>query len=152
MKKPLLVLTALSLSLSSLITPLQVNAALPIAVQGQTLPSLAPMLETVTPAVVSIAVEGTQVARQRIPDQFRFFFGPNFPTEQFQERPFRGLGSGVIINASKGYIVTNYHVINDAEKIRVKLYDGREFNAELVGGDQMSDVALLKINTTTNLT
>ncbi|WP_332395752.1 DegQ family serine endoprotease [Vibrio metschnikovii] len=152
MKKPLLVLTALSLSLSSLITPLQVNAALPIAVQGQTLPSLAPMLETVTPAVVSIAVEGTQVARQRIPDQFRFFFGPNFPTEQFQERPFRGLGSGVIINASKGYIVTNYHVINDAEKIRVKLYDGREFSAELVGGDQMSDVALLKINTTTNLT
>lgn len=74
------------------------------------------MLEKVTPAVVSIAVEGTQVSRQRLPDQFRFFFGPDFPTEQLQERPFRGLGSGVIINADKGYVVTNYHVINGAEK------------------------------------
>ncbi|EEX43001.1 outer membrane stress sensor protease DegQ [Vibrio furnissii CIP 102972] len=110
------------------------------------------MLEKVTPAVVSIAVEGTQVSRQRIPDQFRFFFGPDFPTEQLQERPFRGLGSGVVINAKKGYVVTNYHVINGAEKIRVQLHDGREYDAELVGGDQMSDIALLKLEKAKNLT
>ncbi len=146
MKKPLLVLTALSLSLSAILSPLPATAALPLSVNGEQIPSLAPMLEKVTPAVVSIAVEGTQVSRQRLPDQFRFFFGPDFPTEQLQERPFRGLGSGVIINADKGYVVTNYHVINGAEKIRVKLYDGREFDAELVGGDEMSDVALLKLN------
>ncbi|MCE7616309.1 DegQ family serine endoprotease [Vibrio fluvialis] len=152
MKKPLLVLTALSLSLSSIITPLPASAALPLSVSGEQVPSLAPMLEKVTPAVVSIAVEGTQVSRQRIPEQFRFFFGPDFPTEQLQERPFRGLGSGVVINASKGYVVTNYHVINGAEKIRVQLHDGREYDAELVGGDQMSDIALLKLDKAKNLT
>ncbi|MGC9421683.1 Do family serine endopeptidase [Vibrio sp.] len=152
MKKPLLVFTALTLSLSSLITPLQVSAALPLSVQGEQLPSLAPMLEKITPAVVSIAVEGTQVSRQRIPDQFRFFFGPDFPTEQFRERPFRGLGSGVIIDAKHGHVVTNYHVINGAEKIRVQLHDGREFDAELVGGDQMADIALLKLNKAKSLT
>ncbi len=152
MKKPLLVLTALSLSLSSIITPLPASAALPLSVSGEQVPSLAPMLEKVTPAVVSIAVEGTQVSRQRIPDQFRFFFGPDFPTEQLQERPFRGLGSGVVINAKKGYVVTNYHVINGAEKIRVQLHDGREYDAELVGGDQMFDIALLKLEKAKNLT
>ncbi|MFH0223477.1 DegQ family serine endoprotease [Vibrio furnissii] len=152
MKKPLLVLTALSLSLSSIITPLPASAALPLSVSGEQVPSLAPMLEKVTPAVVSIAVEGTQVSRQRIPDQFRFFFGPDFPTEHLQERPFRGLGSGVVINAKKGYVVTNYHVINGAEKIRVQLHDGREYDAELVGGDQMSDIALLKLEKAKNLT
>ncbi|MDW6001762.1 Do family serine endopeptidase [Vibrio mangrovi] len=152
MKKPLLALTALSLCISSIITPLPAAAALPIAVNGEQLPSLAPMLDSVTPAVVSIAVEGTQVSHQRLPEQFRFFFGPDFPTEQLQERPFKALGSGVIINADKGYVVTNYHVINGADKIRVKLYDGREYKAELVGGDKMSDIALVKLEKAKNLT
>ncbi len=152
MKKPLLALTVLSLSLSSIITPITATAALPLSVSGEQMPSLAPMLERVTPAVVSIAVEGTQVSKQRVPEQFRFFFGPDFPVEQMQERPFRGLGSGVIINADKGYVVTNYHVINNAEKIRVQLHDGREYDAELVGGDKMSDVALLKLAEAKNLT
>ncbi|HAS62869.1 MAG TPA: serine endoprotease DegQ [Vibrio sp.] len=152
MKKPLLALTALSLSLSSIITPLPAIAAMPVSVGGEQLPSLAPMLEKVTPAVVSIDVEGTQVSRQRIPEQFRFFFGPDFPAEQLQERPFRGLGSGVIVDANKGHIVTNFHVIKGAEKIRVKLHDGREYDAELIGGDEMSDIALLKLEEAKNLT
>ncbi len=152
MKKPLLALTVLSLSLSSIITPITATAALPLAVNGEQMPSLAPMLEQVTPAVVNIAVEGTQVSHQRVPEQFRFFFGPDFPVEQTQERPFRALGSGVIINADKGYVVTNYHVINNAEKIRVQLQDGREYKAELVGGDKMSDIALLKLDGAKNLT
>ncbi|MDF2153295.1 Do family serine endopeptidase [Vibrio sp. CAU 1672] len=151
MKKPLLVLTALSLSLSAVITPMPATAALPLSIDGQQLPSLAPMLERVTPAVVSIAVEGKQVQTSRIPEQFQFFFGPDFPTEQVRERPFRGLGSGVIINASKGHVVTNYHVIRGADKIRVRLHDGREFDAELVGGDEMSDIALLKLEEAKNL-
>lgn len=152
MKKPLLALTLLSLSVSSLLATTPATAALPLSVQGNSLPSLAPMLEKVTPAVVSVAVEGTQVSKQHLPEQFRFFFGPNFPTEQLQERPFRGLGSGVIIDAKKGYIVTNYHVINGAEKIRVQLHDGREYKAELIGGDKMSDIALLKLEKAKNLT
>ncbi len=152
MKKSLLALTVLSLSLSSVLTPIQATAALPLSMDGQQLPSLAPMLEKVTPAVVSIAVEGKQVQTNRIPEQFQFFFGPDFPMEQTRERPFRGLGSGVIIDASKGHIVTNYHVIKGADEIRVRLYDGREYDAELVGGDEMADVALLKLEKAKNLT
>ncbi|MEZ9160192.1 Do family serine endopeptidase [Vibrio lentus] len=148
MKKPLLALSVLTLSLSSIITPIQATAALPLSVGNEQLPSLAPMLEQVTPAVVSIAVEGKQVQRQQIPEQFQFFFGP----EQTRERPFRGLGSGVIIDAKKGHIVTNYHVINGADDIKVKLHDGREYVAELIGGDQMSDIALLKLEKAKNLT
>ncbi|WP_104401401.1 Do family serine endopeptidase [Vibrio penaeicida] len=152
MKKPLLVLSALTLSLSSIIAPLPATAALPVAVSGVQLPSLAPMLEKVTPAVVSIAVEGKHVATQRVPEAFRFFFGPDFPAEQVQERPFRGLGSGVVVDAKKGHIVTNYHVIKGADEIRVQLHDGREYDAELIGGDEMSDVALLKLEKSENLT
>ncbi|HHF3113615.1 TPA: Do family serine endopeptidase [Vibrio diabolicus] len=152
MKKPLLALTVLSLSLGSIIAPVQATAALPLNVDGQQLPSLAPMLEKVTPAVVSIAVEGKQVQTSRIPEQFQFFFGPDFPMEQRRERPFRGLGSGVIIDAKKGHIVTNYHVIKGADEIRVRLYDGREYDATLVGGDEMADVALLKLEKAKNLT
>ncbi|WP_173424721.1 trypsin-like peptidase domain-containing protein, partial [Photobacterium sanctipauli] len=109
-------------------------------------------LEQVTPAVVSIAVEGKQVSKQRLPDSFRFFFGPDFPEEQVRERPFRGLGSGVIVDADKGYIVTNHHVIGGADKIMVQLHDGRELTAELIGSDQMSDIALLQLKDTDNLT
>lgn len=152
MKKPLLALSLLSLIIGSAVAPTPASAALPFSVSGQQLPSLAPMLEKVTPAVVSIAVEGKQTQQLQIPKQFEFFFGPNQPGGQAQERPFRGLGSGVIIDAKKGYIVTNYHVIDDADDIRVKLHDGREYKAELIGGDKMSDVALLKLKTAKNLT
>ncbi|MGO1298430.1 MAG: trypsin-like peptidase domain-containing protein, partial [Vibrio sp.] len=152
MKKPLLALTALSLSLSSIMAPIPASAAIPMTVSGEHVPSLAPMLKKVTPAVVSIAVEGTQVSRQHIPEQFRFFFGPDFPTEQLEKRPFKGLGSGVIINADKGYVVTNYHVIKGADSIKVQLKDGREYDATLVGSDKMSDIALLKLKKAKNLT
>ena len=151
-KKNRLVISILALAVSSLMTPIIANAALPIAVNNQLIPSLAPMLEQVTPAVVSIAIEGKQVSKQQLPDAYRFFFGPDFPTEQVQERPFRGLGSGVIINADKGYIVTNQHVINNADKIMVQLYDGNEVTAKLVGSDKSSDIALLKIDTPKKLT
>lgn len=111
----------------------------------QKVPSLAPMLEKVTPAVVSISVEGTQVSRQRVPEMFKYFFGPNAPDEQVQERPFKGLGSGVIIDAKNGYVVTNNHVVDNADEIRVKLTDGREFEAKKLGSDEQSDIALLQI-------
>ncbi|GAB54615.1 protease do [Glaciecola punicea ACAM 611] len=108
------------------------------------LPSLAPMLEGTTPAIVSIAVKGTQPTRQQVPEMFRYFFGA--PNNQAQERPFRGLGSGVIIDASKGYIVTNNHVVDNADEILVKLTDGRELVATKLGADEQSDIALLQID------
>lgn len=147
MKKPLLVLTAISLALSTTFVPASASASLPSAVNGESLPSLAPMLEQVTPAVVSVLVEGKKnTQNQSIPEQFRFFFGPDFPVPSSPERQFRGLGSGVIIDAQSGYIVTNYHVINDADKIRVALSDGRETQATLVGGDKLSDIAIIKLD------
>ncbi|RUO62461.1 DegQ family serine endoprotease [Pseudidiomarina insulisalsae] len=115
-------------------------------------PTLAPMLEEVTPAVVNISVKGSREVRQRIPDMFRFFFGPNGPREQVQERPFRGLGSGVIIDAENGYVVTNNHVIEGATEILVTLKDGEQFDAEVIGTDANSDIALLKIKNGENLT
>lgn len=131
---------------SVIFTGLSANAAAPFfsSENGQ-LPSLAPMLKGTTPAIVSISVEGTQVSRQRVPEMFRHFFGGS--NEQVQERPFRGLGSGVIIDAEKGYVVTNNHVVDNADEIIVKLTDGRELKAKKLGADEQSDIALLKIET-----
>ncbi|CZF78334.1 MULTISPECIES: Do family serine endopeptidase [Grimontia] len=151
-KKSLLAMSAIALAVSTTMTALPTTAALPNAVAGESLPSLAPMLEAVSPAVVSIAVEGSHTSKQRIPESFRFFFGPDMPSEQVRERPFRGLGSGVIIDADKGYVITNHHVIDGANKIRVQLHDGREYDAELIGSDGMSDVALLKLEKSEDLT
>nr|WP_275425518.1 DegQ family serine endoprotease [Saliniradius amylolyticus] len=123
------------------------HAALPFFGEDEKqVPSLAPMLEEITPAVVSISVKGTQVSRQQIPEMFKFFFGPNMPDEQRQERPFRGLGSGVIIDAEKGYVVTNNHVVDNADEIVVKLTDGRELEAKKIGSDERSDIALLQVD------
>ncbi|MCE9679977.1 Do family serine endopeptidase DegQ [Shewanella sp. AS1] len=145
MKTKLSLVSAAVLSATLLVMPAVSQAAIPLAVDGQQLPSLAPMLEKTTPAVVAVAVEGTHVSKQRLPDAFRYFFGPNAPREQVQERPFKGLGSGVIIDASKGYIVTNNHVIEGADKILIGLHDGREIEAKLIGTDAETDIALLQI-------
>ena len=122
------------------------HAALPFLGQEDGVPTLAPMLEKTTPAVVSISVEGTQKIRQRVPDLFRYFYGPNTPREQVQEKPFTGLGSGVIIDADEGYIVTNAHVVDNADEITVLLSDGRELEAKKIGEDKDTDIALLKVD------
>jgi len=115
-------------------------AALPISVEGQQLPSLAPMLERVTPAVVNISSARTQTVNNPLFNDpfFRHFF--NIPQQKIQSR-----GSGVVIDASKGLVVTNHHVVDEADKIVVLLRDGRKFNAQVVGTDPETDIALLKI-------
>ena len=145
MKSKLSLLSAALLTASLSLAPGLSQAAIPMAVEGQSIPSLAPMLERTTPAVVAVAVTGTHVSKQKLPDAFRYFFGPNAPREQVQERPFRGLGSGVIIDADEGYIVTNNHVIEGADEILIGLHDGREVEAKLIGTDPESDIALLQI-------
>ncbi|CUS47418.1 MAG: outer membrane stress sensor serine protease DegQ [Idiomarinaceae bacterium HL-53] len=127
------------------------TAQIPFFRSNQT-PTLAPMLEEVTPAVVNISVEGRRVTRQRIPEAFRYFFGPRGPQEQVREEPFQGLGSGVIIDADEGYVVTNNHVVEGATEITVTLKDGRMFSAETLGTDPESDVALLKLDDPEDLT
>ena len=96
-------------------------------------------------------MEGTAVQGQKVPDELKKYFGDEMP-EQQQAQPFEGLGSGVIIDAAKGYVLTNNHVINQAQKINVQLNDGREFEAKLIGGDDQSDIALLQLQNPSNLT
>ena len=152
MKKQTQLLSALALSVGlTLSAPFQAVASIPGQVAGQPpLPSLAPMLEKVLPAVVSVRVEGTASQDQKIPEEFKKFFGDDLPEQPAQ--PFEGLGSGVIINANKGYVLTNNHVINQAQKISIQLNDGQEFDAKLIGGDDQSDIALLQIQNPGKLT
>ncbi|MGV6987057.1 Do family serine endopeptidase [Providencia hangzhouensis] len=141
---------AMSLGLSFAAIPAVSSAALPATLpataQSQNMPSLAPMLEKVLPAVVNIHVSGTRVQNQQIPEELKFFFGPNIPQQQQSVRPFEGLGSGVIIDAQQGYILTNNHVIDGADKIQIQLNDGREIAVNLIGKDPQTDIALLKIS------
>ena len=121
-------------------------ASLPAMVDGQEVPSLAPMLERVTPGVVNIASRGRiQVSGNPLLDDpfFRYFF--NAP-QQPRERTTQSLGSGVIVDAKKGYVLTNNHVIENADEIIVTLRDGRELEAKLVGTDPDSDVAVVQVN------
>jgi Do/DeqQ family serine protease len=116
-------------------------AALPAVVGGQPLPSLAPMLAKVTPAVVSVHT------KQRVnvsPFGSDPFFRRMFP-ELTQERINRSLGSGVIVDAKRGLVLTNHHVIEGADEVSVTLADGRTLTAEFIGSDPDTDVALMRI-------
>ena len=121
------------------------NAALPPEAEGAPLPSLAPMLENSMPAVVNISTS-TNVRQQDNPlmndPVFRRFF--NIPKNQKQQQK-NSLGSGVIINKDEGYILTNNHVIDKADKITVTLSDSRQLTAKLVGTDPEADVAVIQI-------
>jgi Do/DeqQ family serine protease len=113
------------------------------------MPSLAPMVKRVSPAVVNIATRGTikEKPGQRNPlldDPFfrRFFDVP--PDARPRERQFQSAGSGVIVDAKNGYIITNYHVIENATEITVTLLDNRSFSAKVIGSDEGADIALLQ--------
>ncbi|KGD78566.1 serine endoprotease DegQ [Pantoea vagans] len=154
MKKQARLFSALALSIGmSLAAAPDAMATLPAQIAGQPLPSLAPMLEKVLPAVVSVHVEGTDSGAQAqdIPEPLKRFFG-QMPGGNSQPQPFEGLGSGVIIDAAKGYVLTNNHVVNGADKINVQLGDGSEYEAKLIGHDEQTDIALIQIQGAKNLT
>jgi len=117
------------------------SAPLPAAVDGQPLPSLAPMLKKVTPAVVSVHTKQRVRVNTPFGDDpvFRRIFG--IPEERISE----SLGSGVIVDAQRGLILTNHHVIEGADDVSVTLNDGRTLKAEFVGSDPDTDVALMRI-------
>jgi len=119
------------------------HAALPAAVDGEELPSLAPMLEGVQPAIVNISTT-TVIQDQEHPLMQDPFFRRFFNIPQ-QQRPTSSLGSGVIVDAENGYVITNHHVIDKADEITVTTKDGRELSAELVGSDPASDVAVIQV-------
>ena len=121
------------------------RAALPAYVGDQPVPSLAPLVEAVSPAVVNIRVSQTVRTRSQPGDEaFRRFFGlPDVPRGQ---RQVASAGSGVIVDAANGYILTNHHVVGEADAIQVSLFDGVILDAEIVGSDPATDIAVLKVD------
>lgn len=143
---PILRLTLAACLGLALAAPPAAQAALPSFLDGgEPVPTLAPMLERATPAVVNIATEArVKTARNPLLDDpvFRRFF--NVP-DQPRERRTQSAGSGVIVDAERGYVLTNHHVIEGADTITVTLRDGRQLAAKLIGSDPDSDVAVVQI-------
>jgi Do/DeqQ family serine protease len=127
-----------------------VHAALPAPVaDAAPMPSLSPMVKRVSAAVVNIATRGTikEEPGQRNPlldDPFfrRFFDVP--PDSKPHERQFQSAGSGVIVDAKNGYIITNHHVVENASEITITLLDNRSFSAKVIGSDEGADIAVLQ--------
>jgi Do/DeqQ family serine protease len=141
---PAVTALAATMILTFACAPRASHAALPVAVDGQALPSLAPMLERVVPAVVNINSKARVRVRNPVMDDplLRQFFGmQNVP----RERIAQSLGSGVIIDAGKGYVLTNNHVVEGADDVSVTLHDGRTLSAKVVGTDPDTDVAVIQI-------
>src|SRR5580693_4545341 len=144
-----LTLAAASLAAAVLAAPTGFAALPANPVADSPVPSLAPMVKRASPSVVNIATRGTVKERegQRNPlldDPFfrRFFENP--PDSKPRERQFQSAGSGVIVDATNGYIITNYHVVENASEITITLLDDRTFTAKVVGSDEGADIALLQ--------
>ena len=122
-------------------------AAFPAA-DGAPMPTLAPMVKRVSPSVVNIATRGTikeQSGRNPLLDDpfFRRFFDAPQDSKP-RERQFQSAGSGVIVDAKNGYIITNHHVVENASEITITLLDNRTFSAKVVGSDEGADIAVLQ--------
>src|SRR5271155_298847 len=123
-------------------------AASPAPLDAAPMPSLAPMVKRVSPSVVNIATRGTikeQPGRNPLLDDpfFRRFFDAP-PDARPHERQFKSAGSGVIVDAKNGYIITNHHVVENASEITITLLDNRTFSAKVIGSDEGADVAVLQ--------
>ena len=141
--------------MSSAPTPVHAELA-PVAAPGAAavasvpvaggVPTLAPMLKVAMPGVVNISVTGSVEVRNPLLEDpmFRRFFGVPDGQES-QEREFQSVGSGVIVDTAKGYVITNAHVVKDAKELKVRLADDREFEAKLIGSDEATDIAVLQI-------
>jgi serine protease DegQ len=107
---------------------------------NEPVPSLAPMIERVSPAVVNISVSGHLKIDNALAEDplFRRYFPP--------DQEFKSAGSGVIVDAARGYILTNHHVVANAERITITLLDNRTMEAKVVGSDEASDLAVLQVD------
>ena len=145
--KPVIRLLSLGFLGLGIVLPAAASGLLPVDANGQPVATIAPMLATVTPAVVNINTKTRVRTRDPFADDpfFRQFFGiPSMPRERVQQ----SLGSGVVIDAERGYVLTNNHVIDGADDISVTLADGRTVTARKVGADPDSDVAVIQIEAT----
>ena len=139
----------LIISMTFAVPGLAQTADRPLYLNDDGLPTLAPLLAEVTPAVVNISVESSRSVEMNplFNDPFfRRFFDMQPPPQQPQRRRQMSAGSGVIIDAEEGYVLTNHHVVENGERIIVTLKDRQQFDAELVGSDPGTDIALVKID------
>jgi Do/DeqQ family serine protease len=146
MKRVISALVLMSGVAALLPAPAPAMAAGAIPEVGGAVPTLAPMLARVTPGVINIAVRGKVRAENPLLQDpfFRRFF--NLPQRsQPEERETQATGSGVIVDAQNGYILTNGHVVDNATKIEITTKDNKRFTAKLVGRDTEADVAVLQI-------
>jgi len=143
MNSPLIQVVSNFLALTLLLTPCGMLAGVPPLDPQGDLPSLAPLVERVTPAVVNISVLSSSPEQDN--PMFRDPFFRRFFDLPKASRPHMSAGSGVIVDAVRGYVLTNHHVVQDARQIAVTLKDGRRLPAQLQGSDAGTDVALLKV-------
>ena len=136
--------------LAAVVISVNAFAQLPAKVGDQEMPSLAPLVSRTSPAVVNIATQGT-VTASRNPMMDDPFFRRFFGVPQERERQVRSAGSGVIVDAKKGYVLTNHHVIENADQIEVVLDDDRSLQATVVGSDPGTDIAVLLLEEYDNL-
>ena len=144
--------TTAAMVMFSTTAPAPAHADIPSALLGNGTPSLAPMLKDVMPAVVNVSITSkVEVQNPLLEDPFfrRFFGVPD--QQQPQERESQAIGSGVIVDAAKGYVLTNNHVVEQADTIKVTLADERTVDAKLVGRDPGTDIAVLQLKDTKGL-
>lgn len=153
MKLSLRQFSLISLIAGALLAAANTSLAVSAEALARGIPSLAPMLEHVTPAVVNIRVSKAIPTSSRyffqgeeLPEELRRFFPDRFNQQEGGRQPYAvGAGSGVIVDAEQGFIITNHHVVEGATSINVQLHDGRTMEAELIGSDESTDVALIQI-------
>ena len=133
-------------SLPALVACIVCTAAVAQPENVREMPTLAPLIERVAPAVVNITVSTSVEPGEQNPqeEQLRRFF--DFEGQPERRRQVEGAGSGVIVDAAKGYVLTNHHVVADADQITVTLLENRSLIARVVGSDQASDLAVLQID------
>ena len=155
MKHTLRQFSLISLFAGALLAAANTSFAVSAEALARGIPSLAPMLEQVTPAVVNIRVSKaipTSSSRyffqgEELPEELRRFFPDGMNQPDRGRQPYAvGAGSGVIVDAGQGFIITNHHVVEGATSINVQLHDGRTMEAELIGSDESTDVALIQIS------
>jgi serine protease Do len=147
LKRP--VAMALTILLGAIIPATPVSGQIPNLRTGGTVPTLAPLVREVTPAVVNIAVRGK--IRQDNPLYRDPLFREFFDVPKQLEKEINATGSGVIVDAQKGYVLTNNHVVDQVASVQIKTKDGRPFSAKVVGRDPATDIAVLRIQSPAGL-
>ncbi|WP_436216476.1 trypsin-like peptidase domain-containing protein [Bradyrhizobium sp. LjRoot220] len=144
-----IILTALGAIIGALLLTTPASGQIPGLKAGGAVPTLAPLVREVTPAVVNISVHGR--VRQDNPLYRDPLFREYFDVPKHLEKEINATGSGVIVDAIRGYVLTNNHVVEQVTSVQITTRDGRRLSAKVIGRDPATDIAVLRINSPTGL-